>query len=162
MPRKSVLQISKKGLALKVLSKLLYAIIGMDTDNEELIDLHKRLLNEFISIRETDAGDVHFDMAEIPWERLLNKAAAAIPTLKILISPEQRFSAHELQYICAMLCGLTGKEYEIITGFKSQYNLSWSIRHKLGIPSKTTNLRNYLQELQYYGSYESPSESAQK
>ena len=58
-----------------------------------------------------------------------------------------KFTDNELQYMCALMCGLSGKEYELITGLRSQYNLSWSIRQKLGIPPKSTNLRNYLQSL---------------
>lgn len=96
MPYQNVLSLSKRGLTLKVLSKLLYAIAGMT------------------------------------------------------------------RYMSALICGLSGKEYELITGFRSHYNLSWSIRHKLGIPSKSTNLRNYLQKLSDCGLHESIANIAQK
>ncbi len=58
-----------------------------------------------------------------------------------------QFPQKELRYMCDLICGHSGKEYGLITGFKSQYNLSWSIRQKLGIPAKSTNLRNFLQNL---------------
>lgn len=156
MPRQSALSLSKRGLALKVLSKLLYAIADNTTANEELKFLHQKILNESLTLNElaSDSENEQFRIEEIPWERLLDTIANTNPTLKVFINLK-RFSEHEIQYMCAMTCGLSGKEYELITGFKSQYNLSWSIRHKLGMPSKTTNLRNYLQKLSDCSSHES-------
>lgn len=163
MPRKSVILLSKRGLALKVLSKLLYAIADNTIANQELKILHQKILNESLIANElaSNCENDSFHMEEIPWNRLLDTIANTHPTLKVFINLNQ-FSAHEIQYMCAMICGLSGKEYELITGFKSQYNLSWSIRHKLGMSSKTTNLRNYLQKLSDCGLHESRKDIAQK
>lgn len=163
MPSQNVLSLSKRELALKVLSKLLYAIADNKGDYEELKILHQKILNESISLNESSSHSENdtFRIEEIPWERLLNAITNTNPTLKVFINLN-KFSAHEIRYMCALICGLSGKEYELITGFKSQYNLSWSIRHKLGIPSKTTNLRNYLKKLSDCGLHESLKGIAQK
>lgn len=163
MPRQSVKLLSRRGLALKVLSKLLYAIADNNGNNKELTILHQKILNESLSHNEltSDLENDTFQMEEIPWERFLDVITNTNPTLKVFIHLKQ-FSTHEIRYMCALICGLSGKEYELITGFKSQYNLSWSIRHKLGIPSKTTNLRNYLQKLSDCDLHESLMNIAQK
>ncbi len=163
MPYQKVLSLSKRGLALKVLSKLLYAIADNKDNYEELKILHQKILNESLSLNElaSSSEDDTFRIEEIPWERLLDAITNTNPILKVLINLKQ-FSTHEIRYMCALMCGLSGKEYELITGFKSQYNLSWSIRHKLGMPSKTTNLRNYLQKLSDWGLHESLEDIAQK
>lgn len=163
MPNQNVLSLSKRGLTLKVLSKLLYAIADNNDTTEELKLLHQKVLNESLSLNElaSDSENDTFRIEEIPWERLLDAITNTNPTLKVFINLN-KFSAHEIRYMCALICGLSGKEYELITGFKSQYNLSWSIRHKLGIPSKTTNLRNYLQKLSDCGSHESLKGNVQK
>lgn len=163
MSRKNVLSLSKRGLALKVLSKLLYAIADNNGANEELKCLHQKVLNESLNDNElaSDLGNDTFRIEEIPWERLLDAITDTNPALKVFTNLN-RFSDHEIRYMCALICGLSGKEYELITGFKSQYNLSWSIRHKLGMPSKTTNLRNYLQKLSDCSPYESSKDIAQK
>lgn len=163
MPYQSVLSLSKRGLALKVLSKLLYAIADNNDTTEELKLLHQKVLNESLNLNElaSDSGDDTFRIEDIPWERLLDAITNTNSTLKVLINLNQ-LSTHEIRYMCALICGLSGKEYELITGFRSHYNLSWSIRHKLGMPSKTTNLRNYLQKLSDYGLHESREDVAQK
>lgn len=163
MPYQSVLSLSKRGLALKVLSKLLYAIADNNNTTEELKLLHQKVLNESLILNElaSDSGDDTFRIEDIPWERLLDAITNTNSTLKVLINLNQ-FSTHEIRYMCALICGLSGKEYELITGFRSHYNLSWSIRHKLGMSSKTTNLRNYLQKLSDYGLHESREVVAQK
>ena len=163
MPYQNVLSLSKRGLALKVLSKLLYAIADNKGNYEELKILHQKILNDSLSLNElaSDSGNDTFRIEEIPWERLLDAITNTNPTLKVFINLNQ-FSAHEIRYMCALICGLSGKEYELITGFKSQYNLCWSLRHTLGIPSKTTNLRNYLQKLSDCGLHESLKGIAQK
>lgn len=163
MPRQNVLSLSKRGLALKVLSKLLYAIADNTDANEEITVLHQKVLNESLILNElaSDSENDTFHIEEIPWERLLDAIANTNPALKVF-SNLNRFSAHEIRYMCALICGLSGKEYELITGFKSQYNLSWSIRHKLGMPSKTTNLRNHLQKLSDCSLHESGRGIAQK
>ena len=163
MSYQNVLSLSKRGLALKVLSKLLYAIADNNGVNEELKLLHQKILNDFLNLKEQTSNlenDI-FRIEEIPWKNLLDKISRTNTTLKAFTNLN-RFSAHEIRYMCALMCGLSGKEYELITGFKSQYNLSWSIRHKLGLPSKTTNLRNYLQNISNYGSYESMEDIVQK
>ena len=82
----------------------------------------------------------------IPWENILDSITADSLAMRKFVE-SGKFTDKELQYMCALMCGLSGKEYELITGLRSQYNLSWSIRQKLGIPPKSTNLRNFLQNL---------------
>lgn len=163
MSRKSVLSLSRRGLALKVLSKLLYAVADHPAANEDLKVLHMKILDEYMSAYELaiDSEIKQFTMGEIPWERLFDTIANTDSRLKPFIGSD-RFTMHELRYICAMICGLSGKEYQLVTGFKSQYNLSWSIRQKLGMLPKTTNLRNYLQNLTDFSPNESRRDDAQK
>lgn len=148
MPHQNVLSLSKRGLALKVLSKLLYAIADNNGANEELKFLHQKILNESLNPNKLTSKPENdtFQIEEIPWGRFLDAITNTNSTLTEFLN-QKRFSVQEIRYMCALMYGLSGKEYELITGFKSQYNLSWSIRHKLGMPSKTTNLRNYLQVL---------------
>lgn len=74
MPYQNVLSLSKRGLALKVLSKLLYAIADNNDANEELKFLHQKVLNETLSLNElaSDSENDRFRIEEIPWERLLD------------------------------------------------------------------------------------------
>lgn len=155
--------LSKRGLALKVLSKLLYAVADNTTVNEELTVLHQKILNEYMTPYELAIGSETepFTMEEIPWDRLLDTIANTNSKLRPFRN-SNRFTVHELRYICAMICGLTGREYQLVSGFKSQYNLSWSIRQKLGMLPKTTNLRNYLQNLTDLSPNESRMDDAQK
>lgn len=163
MSRKSVLSLSRRGLALKVLSKLLYAVADHPAANEDLKVLHMKILDEYMSAYELaiDSEIKQFTMGEIPWDRLLDTIANTDSRLKPFIDSD-RFTMHELRYICAMICGLSGREYQLVTGCKSQYNLSWSIRQKLGMLPKTTNLRIYLKKLSYCSLYESRKDVAQK
>lgn len=163
MSYQNALSLSKRGLTLKVLSKLLYAITDNNDTAEELKLLHQKVLNEVLNLNEltSDSKNDTFRIEEIPWEKLLDAITNTNSTLTVLINLNQ-FSTHEIRYMCALICGLSGKEYELITGFKSHYNLSWSIRHKLGMPSKTTNLRNYLQKLSDCGLHESSEKAVQK
>ena len=156
MTRQSVSILSKRGLTLKVLSKLLYAITDNSINSEELKDIHQKVLNASLMQNEvvSDSKKDPFNIADIPWERILDAIANNNPFLRKFIEANT-FSAQELRYMCAMFCGLSGKEYELITRFKSQYNLSWSIRQKIGMRPKTTNLRKFLQKL----SEDSTSES---
>ena len=159
MPRKDISLLSERELALTVLSKLLYHLATRFPDMEEIISHHRNLLldyqNKETAIDASGISDIpHPHIHEIPWGRMLDAIASQTPFLK-KITQEYQFSIHEIRYMCAMLCGLSGKEYGLITGLKSHYNLSWVIRHKLGLPSKTTNLRIALQKLSDGNSYES-------
>lgn len=149
MPRKNISLLSERELALIVLSKLLYHMATRFPGMEEIITYHRNILLDYQN-KEIDSLNIPntppFFIHEIPWERMLDTIASQNTFLNKL-THEYRFSIHEIRYMCAMLCGLSGKEYGLVTGFKSHYNLSWSIRHKLGLPSKTTNLRIALQKL---------------
>lgn len=163
MTRQSVSILSKRGLTLKVLSKLLYAITDNSINSEELKDIHQKVLNASLIQNEvrSDSKNDSFNIAEIPWERILDAIANNNPLLRKFIE-SKTFSVQELRYMCAMVCGLSGKEYELITGFKSQYNLSWSIRQKIGMQPKTTNLRKFLQKLSDSSIYESLNNNVPK
>lgn len=151
MPRKDISLSSDRELALTVLSKLLYNIATRFPDMEEIITYHRNILIEYQNkeIAQLDNSVIPpFFIHEIPWEKMLDTMASQNIFLKKL-TRQYQFSIHEIRYMCAMLCGLSSKEYGLITGLKSHYNLSWSIRHKLGLPTKTTNLRIALQKLSY-------------
>ncbi len=151
MPRKDISLSSDRELALTVLSKLLYNIATRFPDMEEIITYHRNILIDYQNkeIAKLDISVIPpFFIHEIPWERMLDTMALQNIFLKKL-TRQYQFSIHEIRYMCAMLCGLSSTEYGLITGFKSHYNLSWSIRHKLGLPTKTTNLRIALQKLSY-------------
>ena len=80
--------IIKEGLALKVLSKLLYAIADNKGNNEELKILHQKILNESLNLNElaSDSGNDTFRIEEIPWDRLLDAITNTNPTLKVFIN----------------------------------------------------------------------------
>ena len=149
MARRKISSFSKRGIALTVLSKLLYAVAGRTMNIEEIKTLHQNLLTESLIAHEpaldTDSNDP-VPIENIPWSQLLDSIVDG-NALMVEYKESGKFTVHELRYICAMMCGVTGEEYKLISGFKSQYNLSWSIRHKLGMPRRTTNLRNFLQNL---------------
>lgn len=163
MPRHSVTLLSKRGLALKILSKLLYAVADSSVDNCELKNLHQRILNESLNLHEiaSDSADDSFRIEEIPWLNILDTIANSNPLLNNL-TQTHRFTVNEKRYLCALICGLSGIEYKLITGFKSQYNISWSLRRKLRMPAQTTNLRNFLQSLSKNCACESMKRNAQK
>lgn len=157
MPRKNISSLSPRELALIVLSKLLYHIANQFPGSEEIVSYHRNLLQDYLThdivlanIMNTSA----FSIYDIPWESILDDIASNSPFLNAQ-THNHHFSIQEIRYMCAMLCGLSGKEYGLITGFKSHYNLSWSIRNKLGLPHKSTNLRIFLQKLSDNFSYES-------
>ncbi|MBD5279728.1 MAG: hypothetical protein HDS35_04215 [Bacteroides sp.] len=150
MSRKSITTLSKQGIALTIISKLLYGVGDKSPHAEELSTLYQSLLRLSGLSDETcdasvDSSDP-FSLSEIPWENILDSITADSLAMRKFVE-SGKFTDKELQYMCALMCGLSGKEYELITGLRSQYNLSWSIRQKLGIPPKSTNLRNFLQNL---------------
>ena len=150
MSRKSITTLSKRGIALTIISKLLYGVGDKSTHTEELTTLYQSLLqlsglNDEACDASVDSSDP-FSLSEIPWENILNSITADSRAMRKFVESGE-FTDKELQYMCALMCGLSGKEYELITGLRSQYNLSWSIRQKLGVPPKSTNLRNFLQNL---------------
>ena len=149
MARRKISSFSKRGIALTVLSKLLYAVAGRTMNIEEIKTLHHNLLAEVLiaheSARDTDNNDP-VPIENIPWSMLLDTIAYGNASM-IKYKESGKFTVHELRYMCAMMCGVTGEEYKLISGFKSQYNLSWSIRYKLGMQPKTTNLGKFLQNL---------------
>lgn len=149
MPRKNISLLSERELALLVLSKLLYYVAHASSCSEEIISHHRNLLNSYLN-KEVDTSDISnispFSIHEIPWEGILDVIAAQNTFLNRQ-KQEHQLSVQEIRYMCGMLCGLSGKEYGLITGRKSHYNLSWAIRHKLGLSPKTTNLRISLQKL---------------
>lgn len=153
MPRKDILLLSGRDWTLAVLSKLLYHLATRFPDMEEIITHHRNILLDYQN-KEIEPSDIPnippSFIHEIPWRRMLDMIASENSFLNKL-TRQYQFSMHEIRYMCAMLCGLSGKEYGLITGFKIHHNLSWAIRHKLGLPSKATNLRIALQKL-YCGS----------
>lgn len=157
MPRQDISLLSSRELALTVLSKLLYHIVTKSVDMEEIVLHHKNILQYYIDqgINHIHSSNItEFSIHDIPWGDILDALASKNTFLRKQIHTHQ-FSTHEIRYMCALLCGLSGKEYGLITGFKSHYNLSWSIRNKFGIPPKSTNLRIFLQKLSDSPSYES-------
>lgn len=159
MPRQDISLLSSRELALTVLSKLLYHIATKSVGMAEIVSHHKNILQHYINqgISHTHTSDItEFSIYDIPWGDILDAIASKNNFLSKQIHTHQ-FSTHEIRYMCALLCGLSGKEYGLITGFKSHYNLSWSIRNKFGMPPKSTNLRIFLQKLSDSPSYESSS-----
>lgn len=149
MPRINISSLPPRAIALTVLSKLLYALADKSGASDEVTIYHKKILANTIvdkDLHERNQVCDSFSISDIPWLELLDQIASHIVRLRE-ISTTNKFTSQEIRYITAMTCGLTGKEYGLITGFKSHYNLSWSIRHKLGLPEKTSNLRLVLQSL---------------
>lgn len=164
MPRINVSSLPPRAIALTVLSKLLYALADKPGASDEITTYHKRILADTIA-----DDDLHkrnqicesFSISYIPWLELLDKIASHIVRLRE-ISTTNNFTPQEIRYMTAMASGLTGKEFGLITGIKSHYNLSWSIRHKLGLPEKKSNLRLVLQSLSVNTIYESTEALAPK
>lgn len=157
MPRKDISLLSPRELAFTVLSKLLYHIATKSLGMEEIVSHHRNILQFYLNqdIGQTNTSNItEFSIYDIPWGNILDGIASKNTFLNKQIHTRQ-FTTHEIRYMCAMLCGLSGKEYGLITGFKSHYNLSWSIRNKFGMSPKSTNLRIFLQKLSDNFSYES-------
>lgn len=155
MPRRSIALLSQRGIALTVLSKLLYAIADTSSYCDEIKAFHHKILCESLqSEKPCSSETLPFSLKEIPWNKFLDSITASNTVIRSY-AETGNFTMHELRYMSAMKCGLSGKEYGIITGFTSHYNLSWSIRQKIGMSPKTTNLRNFLQDLAANGKYES-------
>ncbi len=157
MPRKSISSLSPRGLAIVVLSKFLYVVSGYSPHANEIKVIHQKMLNELQIERGEFACETNtdnFSIKDIPWDHLLDLISQNHPLI-IRYEKSGNFTNQEIRYMCAMMCGLSGKEYGRITGIRSHYNLSWSIRHKLGIPFKETNLRLFLRNLAESASNES-------
>lgn len=162
MPRRSITSLSQRCIALTGLSKLLYAIVDISSYYDEIKSFHHKLLDESLKSENPCSSETQpFSLKEIPWDRLLDSIIASNPVIRFY-AETGNFTGQELRYMSAMICGLSGKEYGIITGFTSHYNLSWSIRQKVGMSPKTTNLRNFLQDLAANGKYESQPAVAPK
>lgn len=157
MPRKDISLLSQRELAITVLSKMLYHIANSIPNMEEIVKHHRNLLKDYLK---NDVGKSYespitdFAISAIPWENILDTIASQSSFINNLIQ-KYDFSVQEVRYMSAMLCGLSGKEYGLITSFKSHYNLSWSIRQKLVLPSKVSNLRIFLQKLSCETAHES-------
>lgn len=164
MPRINISSLPSRAIALTVLSKLLYALADKSGASDEVTTYHKRILADTIAdddLHERNQISDSFSISDIPWLELLDQIACHIVWLQE-ISTTNKFTPQEIRYMTAMMCGLTGKEYGLITGFKSHYNISWSIRHKLGLPEKTSNLRLVLQSQSVNTIYESTEAFAPK
>ena len=147
MPKKNISTLPPRAIALTVLSKLLYALADESGASQEVTIYHKNMLVDTIAEYDlygrSDEG-YSFLITDIPWLQILDQIANHFVQLQ-KIRASHDFTQQEVRYLAAMACGLTGKEYGLITGFKSHYNLSWSIRQKLGLPERTSNLRLFLQ-----------------
>lgn len=147
MPKKNISTLPPRAIALTVLSKLLYALANESGASEEVKVYHKKMLVDTIAEYDlygrSDEGN-SFSITDIPWLQILDQIANHFVLLQE-ISASHDFTQQQVRYMAAMTCGLTGKEYGFITGFKSHYNISWVIRHKLGLPERTSNLRLLLQ-----------------
>lgn len=164
MPRTNISSLPPRTIALTVLSKLLYALVNKSVASDEVTTYHKRILADTIAdddLHERNQICDSFSIRDIPWLELLDQIASHIVRLREICATN-KFTPQEIRYMTAMACGLTGKEYGLITGFKSHYNLSWSVRHKLGLPEKTSNLRLILQSLSVNTIYESTEALAPK
>ena len=149
MPRRKAELLSTMGITINVLTKLLYSITDTFVDSQELKIQHQVILKELIEIVETEYKYcfVKNKMCNsIPWERILEQISKRFSFLNEFKTSDN-FTQKEINYMCALMCGVTGKEYEIVTGLKSQYNLSWSIRRKIGMSKNSTNLGLYLKSL---------------
>lgn len=164
MPRKDISLLSRRELALSVLSKLLYFVADRIDGMEELVCYHHQLLQRYLnqsSVVECIDTEENVLIESIPWNDILDSISLKHPLL-IKLSQTKRFSVHEIRYMCAMMCGISGKEYGLITGFKSHYNISYTIRQKFGLPVRVTNLRIFLQKLSNGAQYESLQMIVQK
>jgi len=149
MLSRGVTLLTKREVALTVLSKLLYAMTADMKGSEEIKASHQTILKEYVEKNhgaKSKRKENKFSFQYIPWNNILDSIASGNPFLRRYIESD-RFSKTEIRYMCAMLCGLSGKEYGLITESRSHYNISWSIRQKFGLPPKTTNLRIFLQNL---------------
>lgn len=164
MPKKKISTLSPIAIGLTVLSKLLYALTEDSATSDIIKEYHRRILKETTVNYDSSAScplDNSFSLNDIPWMQLLDQIVGHVAGLKEICATNN-FTQQELRYVAAMACGLTGKEYGLITGFKSHYNLSWTIRRKLGLPERTSNLRLFLQGGNFRLRYESSESVAPK
>lgn len=153
MQRKSVTTLTHRQLAMQVLSKILYFLAGCAPHSEEVQRLHKNIMKESFQT-ETSNADVSksgddfesFSVRSIAWDDIFDAIAEEDIFMKRQMA-SGRFTKNEIRYMTAMLCGLSGMEYGLISGRSGHYNLSWTVREKLGIPQKSTNLRLALQRM---------------
>lgn len=137
-------------ISINVLTKLLYAITEESIELQELMIQYCRILNKltgYIKTKENYYLETDTIYNSIPWEKILEQSSKKFSLLNKFKSSGE-FSQKEINYMCAMLCGITGKEFEIVTGLKSHYNISWTIRRKLGMHKNTTNLGLYLKSIE--------------
>ena len=149
MARKRANLFSPLSITITVLTKLLYAITDTFVDSQELKTHHQVILKKLIEIVETEDKNCFVKNKicnSIPWERILEQISKRFSLLNEFKTSDN-FTQKEINYMCAMMCGVTGKEYEIVTGLKSHYNLSWSIRRKIGMSKNSTNLGLYLKNI---------------
>lgn len=149
MARKKADLFSPLGITIIVLTKLLYAITDTFVDLQDLKIQHQFILKDLIEI--VERGDKNcFDKRRIfdsiPWEKIMEQISKKFLLLNEF-KTSGNFTQKEINYMCAMMCGVTGKEYELVTGIKSHYNISWSIRRKIGMSKNSTNLGFYLKNL---------------
>lgn len=149
MARRKAELLSTLGITINVLTKLLYAITDTFVDSQELKIQHQVILNELIEI--VERGDKNcFDKNRIynfiPWDKILEQISNRFSVLNEF-KTSGIFLQKEINYMCAQMCGITGKEFEIVTGLKSHYNMSWSIRRKIGMAKNSTNLGLFLKSL---------------
>ncbi len=113
MPRKSISSLSPRGLAMVVLSKLLYVISGSSPHANEIKVIHQKVLNELQAERGEISYDTNtdkFSIKDIPWNHLLDLISQNHPLI-ISYVKTGNFTNQEIRYMCAMMCGLSGKEY---------------------------------------------------
>lgn len=165
MPRKSISQLSGQMMALIILSKFLYGIVDSSIDAEKLILLHKQYISKLLSEATVSAIFQTYDdishIQELPWHSILHSMSISHPLIREF-QHSGIYTPQEIGYICAMMCGLNSRDYGLITGYKSHYNLSLSIRRKLKMPHRSTNLRNFLQNVAKCTAHESAPVCAPK
>ncbi len=109
----------RRNIALTILSKQLYAIVDHSSYYGEIISFHHKLLDKSLkSEKQRNSETKQFSLKEIPWDRLLDSITASNPVIRSY-AETGNFTGHELRYMSAMICGLSGKEHGIITGFTS-------------------------------------------
>ena len=136
-------------ISINVLTKLLNTITERSLELQELKIQYCKILNNLIGyVKTKDNNYLQNDIIynSIPWEKILEQSSKNFSLLNKFKSTGE-FSQKEINYMCAMLCGITGKEFEIVTGLKSHYNISWTIRRKLGVKKNSTNIGTYLKSL---------------
>lgn len=127
----------------------------LDKETVNLVGERLGLLNEFLTGEVTNNIIVK-DSAQRKIDQLLSKKEGFVSSLALMFAvshpdfisylKNQSLSDKEIGLCCMLACGLKGQDIDKVMPVKTSYNMSSTIRRKLGLKTSDTNLGLYLAE----------------